>query len=286
MNSQSRRHGFTLIELLVVIAIIAILAAILFPVFARAREEARKTSCLSNIKQIALAAAMYSEDYGERLMPPWSQLSSNLAQADWTWTWVGLSQPYVKNKGIYLCPDGGTAATTSKDPSVANGQYSSYGMNTDGLFGTVAGAGQYFPNPMSSYPPKSSAVAPANTVQFMDAAEITTTTEGDPTGMQNAYAFYVSNPDDDHPGGASNYPSGIYFRLPTSIGNGSNGAIVPLARHNGVSNAAFLDGHAKAIRLSGVWVKSGEDPYQWFCHFNTQPFALAFATGGCQNNPQ
>ncbi|NLO04745.1 MAG: prepilin-type N-terminal cleavage/methylation domain-containing protein, partial [candidate division WS1 bacterium] len=62
-----RRKGFTLIELLVVIAIIAILAAILFPVFARAREKARQTSCLSNLKQISLAVIMYTQDYDDRM---------------------------------------------------------------------------------------------------------------------------------------------------------------------------------------------------------------------------
>src|SRR5476651_819462 len=66
MHPRSR-HGFTLIELLVVIAIIAILAAILFPVFARAREQARRTSCLSNMKQIGLALFMYAQDYDETL---------------------------------------------------------------------------------------------------------------------------------------------------------------------------------------------------------------------------
>src|SRR5450432_3222602 len=64
-NSDRRRTGFTLIELLVVIAIIAILAAILFPVFARAREKARQVSCISNAKQIVLGALMYSQDYDE-----------------------------------------------------------------------------------------------------------------------------------------------------------------------------------------------------------------------------
>jgi prepilin-type N-terminal cleavage/methylation domain-containing protein/prepilin-type processing-associated H-X9-DG protein len=94
------RKGFTLIELLVVIAIIAILAAILFPVFAKAREKARQTSCLSNNKQFALAIMMYSQDYDE-MFPP----STNWAGA------VGLGEtvadmvmPYIKNQQIMLCP--------------------------------------------------------------------------------------------------------------------------------------------------------------------------------------
>ncbi|MCX7598387.1 MAG: DUF1559 domain-containing protein [Armatimonadetes bacterium] len=89
------RKGFTLIELLVVIAIIAILAAILFPVFARAREKARQTSCLSNLKQVGLGALMYAQDYDE-ILP----CGDRTAQV---W-WYEIIQPYIKNRQIYVCP--------------------------------------------------------------------------------------------------------------------------------------------------------------------------------------
>jgi prepilin-type N-terminal cleavage/methylation domain-containing protein/prepilin-type processing-associated H-X9-DG protein len=95
---HSARTGFTLIELLVVIAIIAILAAILFPVFAQAREKARSASCVSNVKQINTAIAMYTQDYDECLVP-WYQLSNvpNDQYAAWAIGWVELVAPYVKN---------------------------------------------------------------------------------------------------------------------------------------------------------------------------------------------
>jgi prepilin-type N-terminal cleavage/methylation domain-containing protein/prepilin-type processing-associated H-X9-DG protein len=91
------RRGFTLIELLVVIAIIAILAAILFPVFAKAREKARQTSCLSNLKQIALAIQMYTQDYDE-IYP----LEYNVP-GNWP-LWEDELQPYIKNWQIFHCP--------------------------------------------------------------------------------------------------------------------------------------------------------------------------------------
>ena len=93
-----KRHGFTLIELLVVIAIIAILAAILFPVFARAREKARQTACLSNMKQLALSTEMYTTDYDECY--PMS-ITTNMAQ---TWTFYHALMPYMKNSQILECP--------------------------------------------------------------------------------------------------------------------------------------------------------------------------------------
>jgi prepilin-type N-terminal cleavage/methylation domain-containing protein/prepilin-type processing-associated H-X9-DG protein len=97
------RRGFTLIELLVVIAIIAILAAILFPVFARAREKARQASCQSNEKQLMLAVIMYKTDYDGRFPRNCtSALSTQCAPPGWDWREV--TQPYVKNWDLYTCP--------------------------------------------------------------------------------------------------------------------------------------------------------------------------------------
>src|SRR3954469_12892595 len=100
-----KRAAFTLIELLVVIAIIAILAAILFPVFAQAREKARSISCLSNLKQGGLAYAMYTQDYDETTP---LQKSNDPAGG----YWYNLIQPYIKNWQLMLCPD--RAQTTTK----------------------------------------------------------------------------------------------------------------------------------------------------------------------------
>ena len=104
------RRGFTLIELLVVIAIIAILAAILFPVFARAREKARQTSCLSNMKQTSLAVLMYTNSYSEKF-PPTFFYTANSEKLFW---WEDMIQPYVMNWQLYVCPSG-TPQTRSGD---------------------------------------------------------------------------------------------------------------------------------------------------------------------------
>ena len=99
---QDTRKGFTLIELLVVIAIIAILAAILFPVFARAREKARQTSCLNNIKQITLATLMYAQDNGE-MYPQGGAWSPDGDMIHW----YAAIEPYLRNEQILICPSSG-----------------------------------------------------------------------------------------------------------------------------------------------------------------------------------
>jgi prepilin-type N-terminal cleavage/methylation domain-containing protein len=94
------RKGFTLIELLVVIAIIAILASILFPVFARARENARRASCISNQKQVGLGLMMYVQDYDETF-PPYFQLPPPFTAHI---SWANLIYPYVKSTQVFICP--------------------------------------------------------------------------------------------------------------------------------------------------------------------------------------
>lgn len=118
-RKAARKSGFTLIELLVVIAIIAILAAILFPVFARARENARRSSCQSNLKQLGLGAMQYSQDHDERFIPYCTVLG------DFNTGWSVIIQPYTKSTQILQCPsDSNVAATTP----VAEG-YTDYAMN-------------------------------------------------------------------------------------------------------------------------------------------------------------
>lgn len=124
------RKGFTLIELLVVIAIISILAAILFPVFARARENARRTSCLSNVKQIGLGFMQYLQDYDEKFPPSYLVTTQNptpTGRAPWSngvWFWHEIIFPYVKSTQIYVCP------SAIPLPSSYGGPYAfNYGVN-------------------------------------------------------------------------------------------------------------------------------------------------------------
>ena len=124
-----RRHGFTLIELLVVIAIIAILAAILFPVFAKAREKARQTSCLSNLKQIATAYMMYFQDFDEEIMQG--------CYGGACWYYSNPLNAYVKNVQIWQCPShphaqvtpGCCAESWMPYPPWDTNWYGTYGLN-------------------------------------------------------------------------------------------------------------------------------------------------------------
>jgi prepilin-type N-terminal cleavage/methylation domain-containing protein/prepilin-type processing-associated H-X9-DG protein len=103
-----RERGFTLIELLVVIAIIAILASILFPVFAQARDKARTAACMSNCKQIGTAIQIYSTDYDDNLPASGVYGANHPLYGKYGWAlWVPLMNPYIKNYGVWACPNAG-----------------------------------------------------------------------------------------------------------------------------------------------------------------------------------
>src|SRR5262245_36399887 len=109
LHRSASKRAFTLIELLVVIAIIAILAAILFPVFAQAREKARQATCTSNLRQIATATAMYLQDYDDTFpVWPWTPERQIAKPNGMTYTgkvvWPLLYMPYVKNERVFVCP--------------------------------------------------------------------------------------------------------------------------------------------------------------------------------------
>ena len=255
----SRRKAFTLIELLVVIAIIAILAAILFPVFARAREMARKTSCLSNMKQILTGSLMYTQDYDERLMPSWLCLDGSDAKNGGggngctnsngqNWTWETFIQPYMKNKQALLCP----SALDGWGPDWP--EQSSYGMNHDNV-----GWGNSIK--------LASVNKPAQFIYFQEVGGAW----DDNGGWNQGYTEFLNNPDD--PAKVQHMlPCGYIFRSPAQYNGGAAQwceAAVPIAQHNGQCNTGYLDGHAKSVKLSGVWIRPNQN---WNTYWSTSQY--------------
>jgi len=206
------KRGFTLIELLVVIAIIAILAAILFPVFARARENARRASCQSNVKQIALGVFMYAQDYDEKLPMYKVNTFTNATSTSVPAGWVDALQPYLKSTQIFQCPSETNPPSNSgvNATDVISGEYSDYWINGD-----AAG--------------KADAIfdAPAVTVLIGDGAGSTTaTTEADTGGFVGSARYFT---DGD---GTACTTNGL-----ATFGGAS--------RHLDGANIAFADGHVK-----------------------------------------
>lgn len=171
-----RRHAFTLIELLVSIAIIAILAAILFPVFAQVRERARQTVCLSNARQLSSALYMYCMDYDENIVPASLRPPNNSTPRIWS----QIVQPYVKNESVFLCP----SATPKQYPA----DWSTRNFGTLGYNETTAVDQRTNPPTPEGLPHALSIAAidePARGVLMAD-------TPGGP--LANKYRGYVFNP--------------------------------------------------------------------------------------------
>jgi len=215
-----RRKGFTLIELLVVIAIIAILAAILFPVFARAREKAKQSSCMSNVKQIGLAVLQYAQDYDEFLVRDCGYrdpitVFDSVPRVYFYW-WEGL-QPYMKNLQIMACP----SETTRR---VYGGGQSDSRYDID-----------YTINWLCQGRPMADIAEPAQTLFVVE-------------GVNNYCRWFCGPPDTCQAAQPGNYAWST-------------------ARHNGMSNYLFLDGHVKALNVGTI---GSAGPYAWrdahMCH--------------------
>jgi len=202
------KKGFTLIELLVVIAIIAILAAILFPVFAKAREKARQSSCLSNIKQINMASLQYAQDYDEILVKCYESFytgSGYTYSRRWYYNStsnVGMLYPYIRNSQVFICPSEGCYG--------ANRNIVISGTGSGTALGTIK--------------------SPAETVIFADC----TNWYCDPvTGLGGNFAYGLG--------------MGKWSGFAARVAGGCHGGGCMCPRHNQMANIGFVDGHSKAM---------------------------------------
>jgi prepilin-type N-terminal cleavage/methylation domain-containing protein/prepilin-type processing-associated H-X9-DG protein len=252
MHRSSRNNGFTLIELLVVIAIIAILAAILFPVFAQAREKARQTSCLSNLKQMGVGLMMYSQDYDEELPPAWiGGAFPGYAR------WMDVVQPYVKNTQIFTC----TSSNTTYAPVPAGGTVNNVVERNGGYAMNVT----YFGDPVANPPTPVPDVASKRSRNLAALA--------DPVGT--AYVFDFKNGWGSFQcvweciqGCGWPQPPVINTVKPRTLGNG--GWLVEL--HQDKINVLFCDGHAKATGLDWLAIPApaNKPTAGAYCHFTIE----------------
>ena len=243
---MKKRNAFTLIELLVVIAIIAILAAILFPVFAKVREKARQTSCASNTKQLGLAFMQYIQDNDESL-PVRLEDQANPNSTNNT-GWAGRIYPYVKSTGLYHCPDDTGTGTVS------------YMINSSFPLG--------FQNQASWNAPASTVLLIETDSGVLPKYDITTPLE---TNSPRMY-LDVSGPDPNF--GTVKSAAGPLGRRPFNATWHKD----LVGRHTDSSNFLFLDGHVKSLR--GSTVSSGYPNSSAHCNQDNTP-----AVAGCGGAP-
>ena len=254
---MQRKRGFTLIELLVVIAIIAILAAILFPVFQKVRENARRTACLSNMKQLGLAVTQYYQDYDEKSMNAWDPYGRG---SGWAWQ----VYPYIKSTGAFKCPD--DAGTFPR--------VSSYGLNanlTKQAGSNAHGSGDGTPLSQFNSPAKtvmlfevqSSSIAgkdydvSLNDPNNPKADNYSGDNGGSPAGIGTGGDYdpngFGAQPNATADPAGVKYATGIFPLTNTGVvfPNSKNFA-APTGRHTDGANYLMADQHAKFFRSSAI----------------------------------
>ena len=253
MIKLPKRTGFTLIELLVVIAIIAILAAILFPVFAKAREKARQTTCASDEKQIALSFMQYVQDYDEAFPPAF------VAEENPGGTyWPKRVYPYIKSAQVFTCPDDSgpntIQASLAAEPNAGTGtttdyQFQSYGMNLDLNTLNSAGTGATGIKLAALNYPSELCLVAEDFCQKVDG--------------QNYGGYFAGYKKPTTPVGApylGGQPNLWYSGSDTPVqndvwANGTDNAafVTPIARHSGGANIGYADGHVKWLTYAAIY---------------------------------
>jgi len=247
-----KQRAFTLIELLVVIAIIAILAAILFPVFAQAKLAAKKTQSLSNVKQIGLGQIMYTNDYDDTFFSPGRSIDD---MGGWKITWPVQELPYIKSVDIFKCPGDNypkpTGAWDTEDgtPNTPKNPYTSYVANSMvggrcgeatwawDLIGVINGGRTWFSSLSSTV--ATSVTLPAATIMFSTRYKTPATTDYD--SMYSPWFVSLMGADGIDQGSMPGLPNGTWGALdptyPGTLGTSFSGKTV----------FAFVDGHATAM---------------------------------------
>ena len=221
IHRSQGRAAFTLIELLVVIAIIAILAAILFPVFARARENARRSSCSSNLKQIALGLKQYIQDYDEKFPNTGVDIVAP-AQFPAAFGWAAVIQPYVKSSQILQCPS--DSGTVNANPG--GGGYTDYWINGN-IDGKNEASFAYVSNTLLNGDGLGPGTATPNYGNYSTAA------------FQSVYS-----------GGTSAINN--YLRNWNTQLNTAAAASVSTEKHLEGANYSFADGHVKWLKPTNI----------------------------------
>lgn len=248
MNNRNNRRiasrkGFTLIELLVVIAIIAILAAILFPVFARARENARRSACQSNLKQIGLGFAQYTQDYDEKYP------TGRRAGGNWGSGWAGPLQPYIKSEQLFICPSSDWTSSGSGNGIVDM----SYGANSNIL-------GRGFGNGATSSLNATARTVLAFETRLYPNEYFAWSRDQDGTG---GGGNWISSPGGNGMSGRMvcgdnvncSYATGFLGTQTGTLSSGSNGGggfHKAEGRHLETSNFLYADGHVKSLKGAAV----------------------------------